>query len=527
MSNTLEIIISARDSFSRTLGDAASHLDGFASKAQRVGQSLIGVGGMLALAFAPMIAGVTEVTRTALLFDTAMTNIRSLTGATADEFVGMKDAILELGSESIAGPQAVSEAMYDIVSGVTDATTHMAILESAIATSEAGAADLRGTTAALVSVMNAYRFSANRAAYVSDVLTRTVGVGVGTMEEFAAAIPTVTGVAAQVGAEFDDVGSQLAYLTTQGYTASVAATQLRQSFVALLNPNEAMREALEQIGYESGSASLEALGLVGTYQALSAITGGSVDAMAKATGSVEALQAVLALTSEGFATFNEAFDAGVEGATDAAQGIQRSGVEAELKLLNSQIDTLKIRVGDALVPALLDVVAGLTPVIDSVTTWVAENPALVAQLAQIAIVGFGVGAALVVVGTVISSVATLVGLLNGAIGLLTSTAFLPLAGIIALVGGLFYAYQNNILGFRDRIEELGVTLRNAGKTIEQLGFIMKTLVTNSGVVSNAVASEFDAMSDSIADSLNRASDDISNWLNETAASLGIGSTGMQ
>lgn len=487
MTNTIEIVLRSRDEFTRGLRDAAGKLDDFGSRAQRVGQQISGVGTMMTLAAAPLVAGFVEATRTALAFDSALTNIRSLTGQSATEFAGMKGELLDIGANAIAGPQAVADAMYDIVSGVTDASTHMAVLQAAINTSEAGAAGLAGTTSALISVMNAYRFSAQRATYVSDVLTRTVGVGVGTMDEFAQAIPTVTGVAAQVGAEFDDVGSQLAYLTTQGYTASVAATQLRQAFVALLNPNEAMKDQLQSIGYESGSAALDALGLVGVYEQLAAASGGSVDDMARSVGSVEALQAVLALTSDGFAEFDAAFEAGVQGATEAAQEIQRSGAAAQFQLLTNQVEALKIRVGDALVPVLLDLVNQIKPVVENVISWVEENPELVGQIAMITGGAVLLGGGLIILGGIINGVGAAVGLLSGAVGLLTSGALLPLLPVLALGAALVFAYQNNILGFRTAVD-------GAYAAVRDLVEIMKALngqMGEAGVVAaaNAISNE--------------------------------------
>ena len=89
-----------------------------------------------------------------------------------------------------------ADAFYDIVSGVSDATTHMAILSNAMKTATAGQADLKATTSAMVGIMNAYSFSADKATFVSDVLTRSVQSGVLTMGELASAMPQVTGLAA-------------------------------------------------------------------------------------------------------------------------------------------------------------------------------------------------------------------------------------------------------------------------------------------------------------------------------------------
>lgn len=460
MANVLEIVIRASDSFSRPLREAEQQLESLGRTASNVGRGISTVGLSLSLLAAPAIAGLADATRSAVEFDRSVTNIRSLTGQSTEEFAAMKDELLRLGSESIAGPQAVADAMYDIASGVSDASTHLAILEASIATSEAGASELSGTTAALVSVMNSYRLGATQAGRASDVLTRIVGVGVGTMDEFAAAIPTVTGVAAQVGESFDEVGAELAYLTTKGYTASVAATQIRAAFVALLNPNETMKDQLAAIGFESGSAALEQLGLVETYRRLSEVSDGSVDAMARSVGSVEGLQAVLQLTTDAFREFNTGFQNGVDGATEAAQEIQRSGAAAQFEILAGKIETLKIRVGDALVPALQEAYEELVPVVDEIAAWAEENPDAVLQVAALTGGVLLLGAGMGLLGGIINGVVAVVDLLASAIGVLTGTALLPLLPVLAVGAGLVLAYETNFLGFRDTVDKVADSVRS-------------------------------------------------------------------
>ena len=59
----------------------------------------------------------------------------------------------------------------------------------------------------MVGVMNAYSFGADKATFVSDVLTRTVQQGVLTMDELAAAIPNVTSLGAEMGLQFGDLAA--------------------------------------------------------------------------------------------------------------------------------------------------------------------------------------------------------------------------------------------------------------------------------------------------------------------------------
>ena len=151
--------------------------------------------------------GAAAVISSASAFDSTMHNIQAVTKDTAAETAALGQELLAIGGNSVAGPQAVADAYYDIAGGVADASVRMDTLNAAIALSEAGQANLGAATAGLISVMNSYGFSAEQASFASDVLTRTVGMGVGTMGDFASALPQVTGLANSMGISFDDLAA--------------------------------------------------------------------------------------------------------------------------------------------------------------------------------------------------------------------------------------------------------------------------------------------------------------------------------
>jgi TP901 family phage tail tape measure protein len=180
----------------------------------------------------------------------------------------------------------------DIAGGVGDAESHLGILSGAVLLAEAGRADLGAAANGLVSIMNACgRASGDavgataNAVAVSDALVQMVGQGVGSREAFIAAFSQAPGLSASVGAGFDEVGAALAFITTQGPSASEAATQLKAAAAALLNPNETLAEALRSVGIESGSAMLAEHVRVESRNIVKQPVGGSRDAMAKALGS--------------------------------------------------------------------------------------------------------------------------------------------------------------------------------------------------------------------------------------------------
>lgn len=442
--------------YKQGLNSARSGLQGLGSSISNVGSRLQTVGASMTAFTAPITAGLVYAVNESRTFSRTMSNINAILGITGTEAEALRTTLLNYGGDTVAGPQAVAEAYYEIVSGVADVTTHMAILDAAVATSEAGQADLTATTAALISIMNSYRFPAEDAAFASDVLSRTVGMGVGSMDEFGSAIGRTAGLAAQFGIGFDELGGSMAYLTAQGYSASQAGTLVENMITTLLNPTENLREAIAALGYDSGAALLEAEGLAGAYQLLSEQNGGLDGLITNTT----ALQGAVALTNEGFDGFLTTFIGGIEGATAAAREIQNE--TATWELFRSKLDELAILVGDQLAPVLVDLMDDkIIPLINTTLDWIAANPQLFGTIVMIT-------GAVTLLGPIIFALGTAITIVSTAVGVLTF-ALSPL-GVALIAGGLLVlAYKNNWLGFKDFIDG---TVR---PTIERLINDIRTL----------------------------------------------------
>lgn len=287
--------LNLEDNMTPALKKAGGSLSSFTGGLKAAGQKVADFGGSLLKMSAPIVAGFGIAVSAAMGFDESLTNTAAVMGLTRDQTAALGDQLLQIGADSQAGPQAVADAYYDIAGAVSDVNLHMPILNQAIATAEAGNADLGATTRALTSIMNSYEFGAYDAAYASDVMTRTVGMGVGSMDDLAAAMPQVTGLAHSLGVSFEDLGTMMAYLSTKGNTFSESATQISAMMTAMIKPNQDMAAALKDLGYTTGQAAIDALGLQGAYQAL--VDAGHGDQMAALTGSVEALRGVTSLTT--------------------------------------------------------------------------------------------------------------------------------------------------------------------------------------------------------------------------------------
>lgn len=337
--------------FERGLDRTEAQLDQFGLRANRTG--LLVAGGLAAAAAAVGAFGVSSIDA-AVDFERTMTNVATVTGATAAQLEAMSAQVREIGRTSTFGSQAVAEAFYDVVGGVTDASARMSVLNASVRLAEAGQADLSASTKGMIAAINAYTPAVLAADRAADIYTRTVGMGVGTMDEFVAAMNPLAGLSAQVSNDFADLGAQIAFMTTKGFSASAAATNVQSAITALLAPSSKLKNIYAQLGITSGQAALEQYGLVGTLNMINDALGGNTGALTEALGRVEALKAAIVLTGEEYSEFKETFDEGLEGAALTAQERQMQSVGAQWDLLTAKINDYKIGLGSLALPVVTE-----------------------------------------------------------------------------------------------------------------------------------------------------------------------------
>lgn len=459
------------------------------ARLQKTGASISGMGAQWTAMTAPMAGALGAAVYSAFNFEESMTNVGAVLGRNKQEMAALSQEILEIGSASRAGPQATAEAFYDIVGGVADASSHIAILNAAIATAEAGNANLGATTSAMISTMNSYGLAAGDAGMVSDVFTQMVGKGVGTADEFAASLPNATAMAAALGIEVDELGAMMAYLTTQGATASEASTQLTEAMGALTSPTKQVQDAIGELGYESGAAMIEALGLDGAYRALAENNDGTLMGLITNSG---ALKGALALSKDEAIDFGDNFvgemtaaqqhtydlieateglDAanayleglgiGYEGATEKARALQLESTAAQFDLLKSALQGVGIEIGAIFLPMLTDMAKDMIPIVQGVAGWARDNPTLARTIAMVAAGAVVLGPVLMVVGSAISAIGTIAAVAGGALAFLASPMVL-VAGAAAL---LFLALTD-----LDKAKEIvGNLATAAGNALSSLG----------------------------------------------------------
>lgn len=506
--NVIEILINARDQASQVLKANA--------------KNLLELGAALTIASAAVIAGLGTSAQAAVRYEESMANTAAVLHLTREEQALLTQEILNFSRDTRAGPQAVADAYYDIVGGIADASTHMAVLEAATRTAEAGNAQLTATTSALVGIMNSYNFTANEAAFASNVLTQTVAKGVGTMDQFAAAFPQVTGLAASLGISFDQLGAQMAFMTTKGYSAAQSGTMLKGMMSALINPSEQMKRLFNDLGIVSAKQAIAQFGLAGVYDSLATAASRAGVSLASAVGQTEAYNGVIALSSQQAADALNNFSVGLDNATESARNVQMQSAAAQLDLLKSSINAIRIQVGEAMIPIINNIIAVLRPMLDQLFQWIQANPQLMTTIVSLLGVVAAIGPVMTAAGMATKFLDTAMTALSGPFGLAIKLGMLLAFALISNVGGIRDVFVKNLFPVLGAVGDLFGALVGFLKPL--LGELLKAFASTIGVILNMLKPFLDILVGAIklvTGFLKMLSGDVSGGLQSFTEGLGL------
>lgn len=298
----------------------------------------------------------------AIDFDRSMRNVNSIAQLNEKQFDKLGERVRSLAGKTAQAPETLAEGLYDLVSSGFDANESMKVLKASANAATAGLTDTATSTKAVAATLNAYRMPAQKAGKVSDILFRTVDRGVISFDELAGTIGNVLPAATTLGVKLPEVGAAISTLTKEGQSGATAVTNINAAMTALFKPSEAMKAALQSIGYESAQALVQAKGFEGALKTLIASTDGSAESIGALFANVRAQRAVFGLTGKNA----EAAAADLRGLQDSAGATQRALDEQSKSVafmwnrLKAQASSLAIGIGDELLPKIKEFLEILT-----------------------------------------------------------------------------------------------------------------------------------------------------------------------
>ena len=332
-----------------------TNINGRLSKGiERTGQSVLSLGKYIDMLSGPLAGAAMAGMKLHSDFVNGMAKVSTLVDTSLVSIQKLSQGIREISDETGVSVTDLAEAEYSAISAGVDAANVTEFLRTATLASKAGFTDSATAIDGLTGVINAYGMSADKAMDIANQMLMTQNFGKTTFGEMSQTMGQVIPVAATLGVSTQDLFTSIAVLTKQTIKTPEAMTALKAAYSNILKPSTQAAKAAASIGLEFNAAHLKSVGWARFLDEVKEKTGGDTELMGQLFGSTEALNGILALTSQ---TGAQQFKEGLDMITNSSGATE----EAFYKLLTpSQQNEIAL---NQLRNAGMDLAEGLTPIL--------------------------------------------------------------------------------------------------------------------------------------------------------------------
>jgi phage-related protein len=447
-------------------------------------------------------------------FEQTMSNVKAVSGETGTTFDEMRKLAIDMGAQTAFSAQEAAEGLEELIKGGLDADTAMEALKSTLDLAAAGEISVGEAATIASNAINQFGLDGTAMTSVANDIAGAANASALSVSDFNLSLAAVGAVAHLAGQDFHDTAVAIALMGQNGITGSDAGTTLKTMLLNLIPTTQTAKEAFAELGitHYNNQKIAEALVQLGVdpltmsqdeqlkklyelttgwdgigamtkdqiakWEAVTESMGLMTNEFVNADGSFKSLAEVSQILNEKTQGLSESQKAmylemmfgsdavraatilaneGAAGWTAMAEGMAKvtaadvaatklDNLKGSLEALKGSLETIGIIIGSAFLPAL----RGLTDVLTTVANaFITLDPEMQTTIATVALVVGAIAGALGVWG------------MFGPQIMAAAQAFVYLAGVLggplliaaAAAGALWFAWENNFLGIRDRVNE--------------------------------------------------------------------------
>lgn len=478
---------------------------------QNAGKTIANAGATLTKTVTLPIAGVaTAAVKTAADFEGAMTEVKVVAGATAQEFELLKDEAKRLGATTKFSAIESAEAMQYMAQAGWDT---QAILEGTAGVMNAAASSgesLSSVANILAKNITAFGDSASDATMYADVLAAAAAVSAADVNYLGESFKYCASTAGSMGYSVQDMSIALAALSQGGIEAGTAGSSLRNIIANMAKPTKAQAAVMQELGLSltdnQGRTKDFATVMNDLRNSFKGLSESEAAAAASGLAGKESMAALLTLvnTSDAdFANFTNAINNSSGAAENMAKQMQ-DNLNGQITLLKSGIEGIAITIGDKLLPYIKTAVSWVQKATDFINNL---SDAQVNNIIKWAGIAAAIGPAIMVFGKVVTAVGTAqrifgtitktIANFGGIMGVIKSPAGIVI-GVLAAIALAAFLIIKNWDQVKVFLQGVGSWFKNA---FEKAGFSVegfKTKFTSIGNTIGSIAGKISGLCKSVA-----------------------------
>ena len=220
----------------------------------KIGETLTSAGEKMLPVTAAITGLGTAAVKTAAEFDSSMSNVKAISGSSADEMDMLRERAREMGAQTKFSAKEAGDAMGYMAMAGWDAQQMYDGLPGVMNLAAASGEDLAQTSDIVTDALTAFNLKAEDSAHFADVLAKaasSANTDVGKMGETFKYLAPVAGA---LGYSIEDTSVAAGLMANAGIKASQSGTQLRTSLTNMIKPSKDVGDAMEKWGFYATEA---------------------------------------------------------------------------------------------------------------------------------------------------------------------------------------------------------------------------------------------------------------------------------
>lgn len=340
----------AEDTTKRISSTIGGHLQSAGKNLETVGSTLtktvtapiIGLGGL--------------VIKTSSTFESAMSRVQAVSGASGGELQKLNKKAQELGATTAWSASEVADGMTEMAKAGWSASDIIDGMAGVLNSASASGEDLAQVSTIVADAITGFGLKAKDASRVADLLTQSANAGTIDITDLGESFKYISPIAKTMGFSIEDVTTAISAMSMSGIKGSQAGTALRTMLARMVKPTDDVKSAMDELGIKltNSDGSFKSLNTIVSEMrgSFSGMTDKQKTYYATVLAGQEGMSGLLSLLSLSQGEYDKLADSmnNCKGVAEDTAKTMLDNFGGQLTILKSSLEGVAIQFGEVLLP---------------------------------------------------------------------------------------------------------------------------------------------------------------------------------